>query len=120
MVMAPGANTALGAAQCSWTLECGNPSAFGDYAAVALLPLDDKRHPKGSSTFPGFPGLDAVEWWARENLLQLESRPTSDRCRQGALGRVHLLGNGASKRPAITPLADRLSDRVQLEPVRQW
>ena len=71
MVMAPGANTALGAAQCSWTLECGNPSAFGDYAAVALLPLDDKRHPKGSSTFPGFQALDAVEWWARENLLQL-------------------------------------------------
>jgi len=49
MVMAPGANTALGAAQCSWTLECGNPSAFGDYAAVALLPLDDKRHPKGEA-----------------------------------------------------------------------
>ncbi len=55
MVMAPGANTALGAAQCSWTLECGNPSAFGDYAAVALLPLDDKRHPKGKQHFSRFP-----------------------------------------------------------------
>ncbi|RQR55211.1 trypsin [Burkholderia sp. Bp9125] len=47
MVLAPGANTALGAAQCSWTLECANTSAFGDYAAVALLPVDDKRQPKG-------------------------------------------------------------------------
>ncbi|MGP3805353.1 trypsin-like peptidase domain-containing protein, partial [Pseudomonas aeruginosa] len=49
MVLAPGANTALGAAQCSWTLECGNSSAFGEYAAVALLPLDDKRHPQGEA-----------------------------------------------------------------------
>lgn len=49
MVLAPGANTALGAAQCSWTLECGNSSAFGEYAAVALLPLDDKRHPQGET-----------------------------------------------------------------------
>ncbi|RQR58870.1 trypsin [Burkholderia sp. Bp9126] len=49
MVLAPGANTALGAPQCSWTLECANTSAFGDYAAVALLPVDDKRQPKGDS-----------------------------------------------------------------------
>ncbi|KVM90149.1 trypsin-like peptidase domain-containing protein [Burkholderia stagnalis] len=47
MVLAPGANTALGAPRCSWTLECANTSAFGDYAAVALLPVDDKRQPKG-------------------------------------------------------------------------
>ncbi len=49
MVLAPGANTALGAPQCSWTLECANTSAFGEYAAVALLPVDDKRHPKGDA-----------------------------------------------------------------------
>ncbi|OEC37931.1 trypsin [Pseudomonas sp. 1D4] len=49
MVLAPGANTALGAAECSWTLECGNTSAFGEYAAVALLPVDDKRQPKGEA-----------------------------------------------------------------------
>ncbi|RQS06157.1 trypsin [Burkholderia sp. Bp9002] len=60
MVLAPGANTALGAAQCSWTLECANTSAFGDYAAVALLPVDDKRQPKGD------PALFQVEqdWMA--------------------------------------------------------
>lgn len=49
MVLAPGANTALGAAQCSWTLECGKTSAIGEYAAVALLPVDDKRQPKGDA-----------------------------------------------------------------------
>ncbi|HHH9441290.1 TPA: trypsin-like peptidase domain-containing protein [Pseudomonas aeruginosa] len=49
MVLAPGANTALGAPQCSWTLECANTSAFGEYAAVALLPVDDKRQPKGDA-----------------------------------------------------------------------
>lgn len=60
MVLAPGANTALGAPQCSWTLECANTSAFGDYAAVALLPVDDKRQPKGD------PALFQVEqdWMA--------------------------------------------------------
>jgi S1-C subfamily serine protease len=49
MVLAPGANTAIGAPQCSWTLECANTSAFGEYAAVALLPVDDKRQPKGEA-----------------------------------------------------------------------
>lgn len=49
MVLAPGANTALGAPLCSWTLECANTSAFGEYAAVALLPVDDKRQPKGDA-----------------------------------------------------------------------
>lgn len=49
MVLAPGANTAIGAPQCSWTLDCANTSAFGEYAAVALLPVDDKRQPKGEA-----------------------------------------------------------------------
>ena len=49
MVLALGANTVLEAAQCSWTLECGNTSAFGEYGAAALLPLDDKRQPKGEA-----------------------------------------------------------------------
>ena len=49
MVLAPGANTAIGAPQCSWTLECANTTAFGEYAAVALLPVDDKRQPKGDA-----------------------------------------------------------------------
>ncbi|WP_437880009.1 trypsin-like peptidase domain-containing protein [Pseudomonas sp. LRF_L74] len=49
MALAPGANTALGATECSWTLECDNPTAFGEYAAVALIPTDDKRQPKGAA-----------------------------------------------------------------------
>lgn len=49
MELLPGANTALTSAQCVWTLECSAPSALGDYAAVALLPVNDKRQPKGES-----------------------------------------------------------------------
>jgi len=47
MVLAPGANTAISSARSEWTLECGKPSAFGEYAAVAILPVDDKRRPTG-------------------------------------------------------------------------
>ncbi|WP_339430708.1 MULTISPECIES: trypsin-like peptidase domain-containing protein [unclassified Pseudomonas] len=49
MVLAPGANTAVSSARSEWTLECGNSSAFGEYAAVAILPVDDKRRPKGDA-----------------------------------------------------------------------
>lgn len=45
--LAPGANTELSADQSKWTLTCGDVNAFGEYAAVALLPVDEKRHPKG-------------------------------------------------------------------------
>lgn len=47
MVLAPGANTVVSGARSEWTLECGNSSAIGDYAAVAILPVDEKRRPKG-------------------------------------------------------------------------
>lgn len=47
MVLAPGANTAVSSARSEWTLECGNSSAFGEYAAIAILPVDDKRRPTG-------------------------------------------------------------------------
>ncbi|MCK1792783.1 trypsin-like peptidase domain-containing protein [Pseudomonas violetae] len=47
MVLALGANTAISSARSEWTLECGKSSAFGDYAAVAILPVDDKRRPTG-------------------------------------------------------------------------
>lgn len=46
-VLAPGANTAISGALSEWTLECGKPSAFGEYAAVAILPVDEKRRPTG-------------------------------------------------------------------------
>ncbi|BBP69386.1 serine protease [Pseudomonas sp. Seg1] len=49
MVLAPGANTAVSNARSEWTLECGNSSAFGEYAAVAILPVDEKRRPKGDA-----------------------------------------------------------------------
>ncbi|WP_192559873.1 trypsin-like peptidase domain-containing protein [Pseudomonas allokribbensis] len=47
MVLAPGANAVISSAQSEWTLECGKSSAFGDYAAVAILPVDEKRRPTG-------------------------------------------------------------------------
>lgn len=40
MVLAPGANTAISSARSEWTLASGKPSAFGEYAAVAVLPVD--------------------------------------------------------------------------------
>jgi S1-C subfamily serine protease len=48
MVLAPGANTAISGARSEWTLECGKSSAFGEYAAVAILPVDEKRRPTGA------------------------------------------------------------------------
>lgn len=47
MVLAPGANTAVSGSQSEWTLECSDASAFGEYAAVAILPVNEKRQPKG-------------------------------------------------------------------------
>lgn len=46
-VLAPGANTAIANAHCTWLLESGKASVFGEYVAVALLPVDEKRQPKG-------------------------------------------------------------------------
>lgn len=73
MVLAPGANTALGAAQCSWTLECGNTSAIGEYAAVALLPVDDKRQPKGEAAL--FQATQAwMDWSGSQNKVACDLR----------------------------------------------
>lgn len=46
-VLAPGANVALAADRCCWNLKSGKASIFGEYAAVALLPVNEKRHPTG-------------------------------------------------------------------------
>ncbi|GKQ46844.1 trypsin-like peptidase domain-containing protein [Pseudomonas syringae] len=46
-LLAPGANTALANAHCSWNLESGTSSVFGEYAAVALLAVNEKRQPMG-------------------------------------------------------------------------
>lgn len=48
-VLAPGANIALANARCSWNLESGKASVFGDFAAVALLPVNEKRQPTGDA-----------------------------------------------------------------------
>ncbi|WP_444944643.1 trypsin-like peptidase domain-containing protein [Microbulbifer sp. ZKSA006] len=47
--LAPGANTTLGAPQCSWTLKCENSASLGEYAAIALLPLDERRKSQGKA-----------------------------------------------------------------------
>ena len=46
-VLAPGANIALANSHCTWNLETGRRSVFGEYAAVALLPVNEKRQPTG-------------------------------------------------------------------------
>lgn len=46
-VLAPGANVALANSHCTWNLETGRRSVFGEYAAVALLPVNEKRQPMG-------------------------------------------------------------------------
>ncbi|MNJ27089.1 putative serine protease HhoB precursor [compost metagenome] len=48
-MLTPGANVALSSAKASWTLESTHQSAFGSTAAVALIPVDDKRTPKGAA-----------------------------------------------------------------------
>ncbi|MGX5218840.1 trypsin-like peptidase domain-containing protein [Pseudomonas segetis] len=47
ILLTPGANAPISAKRSEWTLECADAGAFGEYAAVALLPLDEKRQPKG-------------------------------------------------------------------------
>ena len=60
-MLVPGENITLSNAQCAWTLECGNGAMFGEYAAVALLPVDDKRRPKGEAALFQV-GRDWMEW----------------------------------------------------------
>ncbi|TVT85194.1 trypsin-like peptidase domain-containing protein [Pseudomonas sp. H3(2019)] len=45
--LTPGANAAISGEKCAWTLECSHSSVFGEYAAVALLPVTEKRLPTG-------------------------------------------------------------------------
>jgi len=45
--LTPGANTAISGVKTAWTLDSGNATAFGEYAAVALLPVTEKRLPTG-------------------------------------------------------------------------
>jgi S1-C subfamily serine protease len=48
-MLTPGANTPLCASTTTWTLEASTATAFGASAAVALIPVDGKRGPKGDA-----------------------------------------------------------------------
>ncbi|MFK3775146.1 trypsin-like peptidase domain-containing protein [Pseudomonas sp. NPDC089406] len=48
-MLTPGANIPLSSPNPSWTLETSLHDAFGSTAAIALIPVDDKRSPKGSA-----------------------------------------------------------------------
>lgn len=78
MVLAPGANTAILSTRSEWTLECGKSPAFGDYAAVAILPVDDKRRPAGEPAL-FHASHDWMEWSGDQDkvtcMLNLASLP---------------------------------------------
>lgn len=48
-MLTPGANTSLTAPTTTWTLESSITTVFGLSAAVALIPVDDKRNSKGEA-----------------------------------------------------------------------
>lgn len=48
-MLTPGANTALSGHTTTWTLEASLTTAFGSIAAVALVPVDEKRNAKGEA-----------------------------------------------------------------------
>ncbi|MDD1014753.1 trypsin-like peptidase domain-containing protein [Pseudomonas rubra] len=71
IVLAPGANSALSGTQCAWSLECSGTQSFGEYAAVALLAVDEKRQPKGE------PALfhqtqDWMEWKGNQEKVRCD------------------------------------------------
>lgn len=77
-LLAPGANTALANAHCSWNLESGTSSVFGEYAAVALLAVNEKRQPMGD------PALlhqeqSWMEWSGAPRMLAARSSWTGSR-----------------------------------------
>lgn len=83
MVLAPGANTAILCSRTEWTLESPKSSSFGDYAGVAVLPVDDKRRPAGDPALL-HTSCDWMEWSGSQDKiscrLNLESLPAgSDR-----------------------------------------
>lgn len=101
-MLTPGANVALSSAKASWTLESSHQNAFGSTAAVALIPVDEKRSPRGPAALFH---LEQAAWmyWSGNPVkvgctLQLGSLPAgSDRVllivyRYSNLGPVSALG----------------------------
>ena len=66
-ILVPGQNVPLADTNCAWTLECGNNS-FGEYAAAALMPVDDKRHPKGEAALFHV-SRDWMEWSGEQEKI---------------------------------------------------
>ncbi|MCS3467330.1 S1-C subfamily serine protease [Pseudomonas sp. JUb42] len=62
MLLATGANALLASADTGWTLEVDQAAAFGASAAIALLPMDDKRQPKGTPALFHTPQAEWMEW----------------------------------------------------------
>ncbi|MCQ4319022.1 trypsin-like peptidase domain-containing protein [Stutzerimonas stutzeri] len=48
ILLTPGANTSLECSDCYWSLECDRGPLLGDYAGLALLPVDGRRSPCGN------------------------------------------------------------------------
>ena len=46
--LSPGANASIGDDDFSWSMETDRGALLGDYAGLALLPVDGKRIPCGS------------------------------------------------------------------------
>lgn len=60
-VLAPGTNAAASSVRSAWPQSCDNSPAFGEYAAIVLLPMDEKPRPQGGSVL--FPiAHDPMTW----------------------------------------------------------
>jgi S1-C subfamily serine protease len=70
MLLAIGANALLTAANIAWTLEPEESTAFGTTAAVALLPVDEKRQPKGEVALFHAPQASWMEWGGEPGKIE--------------------------------------------------
>ncbi len=68
--LALGANAPIPSAGCTWVLESAKPSTLGEYAALALLPVDAKRQPQGE------PAL----YHAEQPWMEWQEDPHKPRC----------------------------------------
>lgn len=61
-MLTPGANTALAGPKIAWTVAADQGAAFGSSMAIALLPVDEKRSPKGKPALFHAPQASWMEW----------------------------------------------------------
>ena len=74
MLLATGANAVITAANTAWTLEADKSTAFGSIAAVALLPVDDKRLPTGDIALFQAPQSGWMEWGGDPGKIECKLR----------------------------------------------